>query len=315
MSSNAPTPGTPEAAPADPAGPPPSEAEVIVAEIEALRRKVDEGAALLRRNQLALSELADSVGKLVAQQRRRERSFTLNSFVAYLIFTVLLGGAFFALYQNRADELVSDRDRARDERRVANRKADDLAAELAARDKAAADAHAYWKLLEEGQRDKAIAEYSHIQSAPLTPTERDVFAAREKQARADIVDAGYLTGLDAYRAGKFAEAIPELKRALGYEEEGPRAAQMRYFLGVAMIKTGAPADGIKQLELALAGRVEQSGVADARFWLATAFEKLQRLEEARAEYDRFATANPRHPLSVAARRKSAALARLAKPRN
>lgn len=305
MSSIDPTPDTPEAAAAD----------AIVAELEALRRKVDESAALLRRNQLALSELADSVGKLVAQQRRRERSFTLNSFVAYCLFTVLLGGAFLALYQNRADELVSDRDRARDERKIASRKADDLAAELAARDQAAAAAHAYWTLLEEGQRDKAIAEYGDIESSALTPTERELFAEREKQARADIVDAGYLSGLDAYRAGKHADAIPELKRALGYEEEGPRAAQMRYYLGVAQVKTGAAEDGAKQLELALAGRVEQSGVVDARFWLASAHEKLGRLDEARTEYDRFATANPQHPLSVAARRKSAALARLAKPRN
>lgn len=314
MSATTPTPGTPEAAAADPAAVP-TEAEVIVAELEALRRKVDDNAALLRRNQLALTELAESVGKMVAQQRRRERSFTLNSFVAYCLFTVLLGGAFFALYQNRADELVADRDRARDERKVATRRADDLAAELATRDQAAADAHAYWKLLEDGQRDKAIAEYGQIQNAPLTPTERDLFAAREKQARADIVDAGYLTGLDAYRAGMFADAIPELKRALAYEEEGPRAAQMRYFLGVALVKTGAAEDGIKQLELALAGRVDQGGVVDARFWLGNAYEKLQRFGEARTEYDRFATANPRHPLTVAARRRSAALARLAKPRN
>ena len=294
---------------------PPGEAEVIASELEALRRKVDDNAALLRRSQLALSELAESVGKLVAQQRRRERSFTLNSFVAYCLFTVLLGGAFFFLYQNRADELVADRDRARDERRAATRRADDLAAELAARDAASAAAHGYWKLLEEGRRDEALARYGEIEGAALTPTERDVFAAREKQARAELVDAGYLAGLDAYRAGKLADAIPAFQRALGYEDTGPRAAQMRYFLGVAQVKSGAAEEGVRQLELALAGRVDESGVVDARYWLGVGHEKLGDPAQARIEYDRFATANPRHPLSVAARRKSAALARVAKPRN
>jgi tetratricopeptide (TPR) repeat protein len=313
MSSN-PTPGTPEDGP-DAAAPPATEAEVILSELDALRRKVDDNAALMRRSQLTVSELADSVGKLVAEQRRRERAFTLNSFVAYCLFTLLLGGAFLAVYRSRADELVADRDRARDERRAATRRADDLAAELAARDQAAAAAHAYWQLLRDGRRDEAIAQYGAVQGAALTPTERELFAEREKQARAEIVDAGYLAGLDAYRAGKHAEAIGHLERALGYEEEGPRAAQMRYYLGVALVRTGAAEAGARQLELALVGRVDESGVVDARFWLGVALEKLGKPAEARTEYDRFATANPRHAFSVAARRKSAALARIARPRN
>lgn len=283
--------------------------------LDALRRKIDDSAALIRRNQAAITELADSVGKLVAQQRRRERSFTLSSFVAYLIFTVLLGGAFFFLYDSRADELVAARDRARADQDVAERRAADLQAELTARDDAAAKAHAYWKLLAEGHRAEAIAQYAEVQAAALTPTERAIFAEREKQARAEIVDAGYLAGLDAFRAGAHAQAITELERALGYEQDGPRAAQMRYYLGVALAKSGRHADAATELQRALDGRVEESGVVDARYWLAFALEKLGRADDARAEYDRFAAARPQHALAWAARRKSAALARIARPRN
>src|SRR5690348_16939973 len=77
--------------PMEPAVPPdaPTEVEVVLAELDALRRKVDDLAAVARKNQLSLGELADSVGKLVATQRRRERSHVMSSFVAYLIFTVL----------------------------------------------------------------------------------------------------------------------------------------------------------------------------------------------------------------------------------
>jgi tetratricopeptide (TPR) repeat protein len=315
LMSTVPTQGTPEApAGAGPGIEPGSEADPLVNELEALRRKVDDNSAMIRRNQLSLSELAESVGKLVALQRRRERAFSLSSFVAYLLFTVLLGGGFFALYQSRAGELVTARRRAENDLKVAVTHAVALETEIAARDAAADQAHAYWQLLEEGKRDQAIEAYGTLPPT-LTPTERDLFAARVKQARGEIVDAGYLAGLDAFRAGKLKDAIPELKRALGYEEEGPRAAQMRYYLGVAEVKTGVHQDGAHQLELALAGRVDESGVVDARYYLAMALEKLGRLGEARTEYDRFATAQPQHPLSVAARRKSAALALRATPRN
>jgi tetratricopeptide (TPR) repeat protein len=291
-----------------------AEVDALVQELEALRRKVDDNAALLRKNQLSLGELADAVGKLVAQQRRREKSHVLSSFVAYLLFTILLGGGFFALYQSRAGELVAARNRAQDDARVASTHAAAVESELKARDDAAKAAHDYWQLLEDGKRDQAIEAYGNL-PATLTPTERDLFASRVKQARGEIVDAGYLAGLDAFRAGKLKNAIPELKRALGYEEEGPRAAQMRYYLGVAEVKTNLAEDGSHQLELALAGRVDENGVVDARYWLAVAFEKLGRLEEARTEYDKFATAQPQHPLSVTARRKSAALALRAPPKN
>ncbi len=307
MSATAPATGLPEVG-APSAAPPehPSEVDLLFAELDALRRKIDDNGAILRRTQLALSELTDSVGKVVAHQRKRERSQVMSSFVAYLLFTVLLGGGFFALYSSRAGELVSQRNRAQDDLKVAIGRATDLEQEISARDAAAAQAHAYWQLLESGQRDKAIEGYGDLPAA-LTPTERELFAARVKQARGELVDA--------FKAAKYADAIPQLKRALGYEDNGPRAAQMHYYLGIAEVKTGAFDDGGHQLELAIAGRVDENGVSDARFWLAVALEKQGKLAEAKAEYDKFASAAPQHPLSVAARRKSAALALRAAPTN
>lgn len=311
MSATAPAPGTtPEAVTETP----PSEVDLVLAELDALRRKIDDVAAVQRKNQLALTELADSVGKLVATQRRRERSHVMSSFVAYLIFTLLLGGGFFALYNSRAGDLVAQKTRAEQDLGVAVARAEQLSQEVTARDTAAQQAHDYWQLLETKQLDKAIQTYGDLPPS-LTPTERDLFASRVKQARGEIVDAGYLAGLDAFKAGKLTEAIPELKKALAYEGDGPRAAQMRYYLGVAEVKTGVPDDGAHQLELALAGRVDESGVADARYWMAAALEKMGKLGEAKAQYDKFATANPQHPLSVQARRKSAALALRATPTN
>jgi tetratricopeptide (TPR) repeat protein len=303
MSSTAQAPETPEVG-----------TDGLLAEMEALRRKVDDNAAMIRRNQLSLGELADAVGKLVSQQRRRERSHILSSFVAYLLFTVLLGGGFLLLYRSRAGEEVAAKKRAQDDFKIANERANLLEQELKARDEASKAALAYWELLESGKPDQAIEAYGTLPAA-LTPTERELFASRVKQARGEIVDAGYLAGLDAFRAGKHKDAIPELERALGYEQDGERAARMRYYLGVSYAKTGDAKNAADRLELALVGGVEQNGMEDARYWHAVALEKLGLLEEARTEYDKFASAQPTHPYSVAARRKSAALARRATPRN
>jgi tetratricopeptide (TPR) repeat protein len=284
-------------------------------ELDALRRRLDDHGTLLRKNQQAVAELAESVGRMVTGQRRRERWMNVNSFAAYLIFTLLLGGAFLTLYRSRARELVHARDAAVHERDDARTRARTLDETLARRDAGTQSAFAYFNLLQEGKRAEAVARYGELDPAALTPTEKAVFEQGHKQAREALVDAGYLAGLDAAKDGDHGKAIGELRRALAYEEEGPRAAQMRYYLGVALVKTKDPEKGKRELELALAGRVEQGGAVDARFWLASALEAMGDLAAARTEYDRFASAQPTHPLSVAARRKAMALARKAAPTN
>jgi tetratricopeptide (TPR) repeat protein len=286
-----------------------------VDELDALRRRLDEQGSVLRTVQSQVGQLAESIAAMVAAGRRRERTLNLNSFVAYVLFTVLLGGGALLLYRTRVDELVEARDRAVGERTALGNRAKELQEELAARDVAGQRALAYWQLLQEGKRNEAIARYAELSQDHLTPTERAVFADSEKSARGEVVDAGYLAGLDAYRAGQHDKAASELKRALAYEEEGPRAAQMRYYLGVSLVKLGDAEGSVRELEKALAGRVEQGGAVDARFWLGVAYEKLGQYEQARTQLDKFASAEPMNPLSVAARRRSAALARRASPTN
>lgn len=294
--------------PTSPGAATPGAAGDLRAELDALRRRLDDHGVVQRKTQQALAELAESVGKLVTGQRKRERWLNVNSFGAYLLFTVVLGGAFLTLYRSRASDLVHGRDAAVSERDTARARAKDLEARLAARDQGSERAFAFYKLLQEGKRVEAVAQYGELDPASLTPTEREVLAQGQKKAREELVDAGYLGGLDAAKVGDHAKAIAELKKALAYEEEGPRAAQMRYYLGVALVKTGEPQKARRELELALAGRVEQTGAVDARYWLASALEASGELEAARTEYDRFASAQPANPLSVAARRKAMTLA-------
>src|SRR5262245_65830641 len=100
---------------------PSSDGDVDVStELDGLRRRADDHNALLKRHQVAVTQLTESVAALVALGRKRERWLNLNSFVAYLLFTVLLGGALFFLYRSRVGELeakralaIAERDAAR----------------------------------------------------------------------------------------------------------------------------------------------------------------------------------------------------------
>src|SRR5512138_2231635 len=76
--------------------------------LEGLRRRLDEQANQNRKTQTQVTQLADSIAAMVDQQRKRSRWLNVNSFVAYVMFTVLCGGAFYFLYQSRARDLIAE---------------------------------------------------------------------------------------------------------------------------------------------------------------------------------------------------------------
>src|SRR5438067_11900570 len=84
--------------------------------LDALRRKLDDQAGQGRRTHAQVQQLADSIAALVELQRKRSRWLNLNSFVAYVLFTILCGTAASALYAHRAGELVDKLDKALDDR-------------------------------------------------------------------------------------------------------------------------------------------------------------------------------------------------------
>ena len=157
--------------------------------LEALRRRLDDQSAQGRKTQLQVTQLAESIGALVEVQRRRERSLNLNSFIAYLIFTVLVGAGFYGLYRSRATELVEGRDRADRERARAVERAEAAAAKATARDEADARAWEVYQLLESGKRAEAVGKLTALAELPLSRTERAVLAARAHETQVMEVDA------------------------------------------------------------------------------------------------------------------------------
>ena len=275
--------------------------------LEALRRRLDDQGALGRKTAVQVVELANSIGALVSEQRRRSKWANLNSFVAYLIFTLLVGAGFYLLYRSRAHELVEARDSAQRERDLAVKRADELATKATARDAADAKAWDIYQLLEAGKRSEAAGKLGTLADLPLSRTERAVLAARAHETQVMEVDVALKVAAASFKAGRYAEVVAPLEAALVSEPAGARASTMRYFLGVAYAKGNQLDKAIALLTGAIGADVDQE---DARFQLASALDRAGQYAKARTEYDRFATAHPQSQLAVFAMRRSATLARM-----
>jgi tetratricopeptide (TPR) repeat protein len=302
MSATATRPTTEE--PAEPAGQGDAEGWAL---LDALRRKLDDQGTQTRKTSAQVQQLADSIAALVEAQRRRSRWLNVNSFVAYLMFTLLCAGAFYFVYQSRIHEVVSARDRAASDRDTAVRRADEATTKLAARDAADAQALETWQAFEAGKKDEAAKKLAALKTAPLSKLDRDMLAARAKQAEMMQVDAAMKAANAAFRAGKNGEVVVTLESALNLQGAAPRAGEMHYLIGLAHLRANEVEKAVAQLELAVTG----DGVdEDARFQLASALDRVGQWGKARAEYDRFSTQHPQSASAPFAMRRSATLARM-----
>ncbi len=275
--------------------------------LEGLRRRLDDQTSQGRKTQQQVSQLTESIAALVEHQRARTKRLNLNSFVAYVIYTVLLGIGFYVLYNSRANELVEAREHADKERDTATRRADDLAVKATAREQADTAAWEVFQLLEAGKRSEATGKLAALRELRLSRTERAVLAARAHETQIQEVDAALKAATALFKAGRYGDVVAPLEAALVGEPSGSRAAAMRYFLGIAYAKTNALDKAIAYLQAALDADVEHE---DARFQLASALDRNGAYARARTEYDKFATAYPQSQFSVYAMRRSAALAKL-----
>jgi TolA-binding protein len=281
-------------------------------EIKELREVVEDHTEAIDKTLDASSQIARAMEVLASRTNSRNRAQQLNSFVAYVLFTVLLGGAFYVLYESRSAALTSARDEALESAQEARARARDLQDSQVDRKRSARAAADYYRLMREGRSGEVIAGYAALEELDLSETEREVFVDGQKNARAEMVEAGFLAGVEAFRRNDFEAATAELRRGLAYADEGQRMAEMRYYLGISLSSQGSQPEAIEQLEKAIEARVEQAGIDDARLHLANTLVKAGSLTEARQEFVKFATKHPNHRFAQMARRKAAQIMRTAR---
>lgn len=275
-------------------------------EMGQLRRRLDDLGAQQRKSHTAVQQLADSVAALVAAQRRRVKWLNLNSFVAYLIFTVLLGTAFYMVYLRRAGALSVEVRELTTARDAAVRRAEAATGELAVQKARSQKALEAFELYGAGKAAEAEAKRAELGGA-LSPLEEAALEGVRERVAKTAFDAAYSQGVAAFRAGNFAAAVEPLEKAAAVSPAGSKQlGAVQYYLGLCLLRSGELPRAKAALEAALAAGGEPD---DARYQLATVLDRAGEVGRARTEYEKFATAHPKMVLAVYAMRRSAILAR------
>ncbi len=270
------------------------ELRVVQERLEALAERVSEIGQAQDQSDDTVATLASALSDLVGRMRKQDRLMTLNSFVAYALFTVLLGAAFFMLYRSRATDLERERDQAQHGLIAAEERGQNAVRELAARDAAEKSATEIYEMLRDHRYKEAIAAGGKLDTLKLTPAEKGLLTDAIERAKGDLARQALERGREAYSRNELDRAIKEAQAGLDAAPQSEHSPALHYLIGQSLNKKNKNADAAAAIEKALAGGVEKE-VKDARYIYATVLDKLSRFEDARAAYRAFAASNPHSP--------------------
>ena len=283
-------------------------------QLDRLAARMDEFEDGQSRADGAVAELAGSLSDLVARMGRQDRLLSLNSFVAYALFTLLLGTAFYVLYRGRADDLVHARDQAVAARNAANQRADKATSELAARDAAEKKAATFYELLRDHRYRDAIGAADSLKDVRLTRAEKGLIGDALTSAREHLAQEALDRGHGALSRGQLERALKEAQGGLdaglrgsgalgggvGAPLRGEKLAALHYLAGASLARLGRDDQAVVELEKAVAGGAERAA-PDVRYLLAASLDKLGRRDEARDAYRAYAAGAPHKRLAGHAR--------------
>lgn len=288
------------------------ELRLVQERLEALAERVSEIGQAQDQSDDTVATLATALSDLVGRMRKQDRLVTLNSFVAYALFTVLLGAAFLMLHRSRAGDLERERDHAQHALVAAEERAANATRELGARQAAEKGAAELYELLRDHRYKEAIAAGQKLDSLRLTPAEKGLITDALERAKGDLAHQALERGREAFGRGELDRALKEAEAGLEAAPQSAHAPALHYLVGQSLAKANKNADAAAAIEKALAGGVEKE-VKDARYLYATVLDKLSRGEDARAAYRAFAAGNPRSPNAHWARTRAWQLSQPAQP--
>lgn len=249
-------------------------------EFREIKREIIESRGLVIKTHNATNALAADVKAVARRQAAYERRLSVNSAVAYVLFTALTFGGLKlwldASVRERSSEnhgLQAQIDRLRNENTTLQRERDERA-QLETR------ALAFYDLIREGKRQEAVETWASLRRERLPSAEAAFFQDSVDRFRTDLSVNAYERGLEHARLARYVQANESFEEAVRLREDAAHIPRVKLAQGDALRHLGRHREAIVVLQTVADGP-DSDAADDALFTIARCQTELNQYAEAR----------------------------------
>jgi TolA-binding protein len=249
-------------------------------EFREIKREIIESRGLVIKTHNATNALAADVKAVARRQAAYERRLSVNSAVAYVLFTALTFGGLKlwldASVRERSEEnraLQQQLERSRQESATLQREREE-------RGQLETRALSFYDLIREGKRQEAVEAWSALRRERLPGAEAAFFQDAVDRFRADLSVSAYERGLEHARLARFVQAHEAFEESVRLREDGPHIPRVRLAQGDALRHLGRHREAAVVLQ-SVADGPDSDAADDALLLISRCQVELNQYAEAR----------------------------------
>jgi TolA-binding protein len=250
-------------------------------EIRDIKKEIVESRGLAIRTNNLVNSLGSDIKAIAKRQAGYERRFTLNSAVAYVIFSILTFVGLNMAYLAQRAKLKSENRQVQGNLQELKAELDQIKKDQKARERSAKDIQDFYQMVHDHQTEEAIAAYPKAMTFPLTDTEKAFFKDQVDTMRAEHSLQKFQDGLGKAQGKKWKEAEDLYREAISLKQDATHIPRVRLELAIAMRMQGRQKEAIAELSDLMGETLERDIADDVMYQLGVCYAEVHMVDEAK----------------------------------
>jgi TolA-binding protein len=253
----------------------------IEEEVKDIKKEIVESRGLAIRTNNLVNSLGADIKSIAKRQAGYERRFTLNSAVAYIIFTVLIFVGLNLTYLAQKARLKSEKQKVQESLVQVRGELEDMKKVERVRERAAQQIQEFYQMVHDHRKEEAIAAYPEALEYPLTDIERAFFKDEVDTMRAELSLEKFQEGLGKAQSKKWKEAEDLYREAIELKEDATHIQRVRLELAIAMRMQGRQKEAIAELSDLRGETLDREVADDVMYQLGVCYAEVHMVDEAK----------------------------------
>jgi TolA-binding protein len=249
-------------------------------EIGEIKKEIVESRALSIRTNNLMNSLAADIKGIAKKQSGYERRMSINSAVAYVLYTVLIFVGLKLAYDWQLSKIEKEKEIMMDKEKNMRKELGAMRNQKGAREAAEANIAEFYSMIRDGRKEEAINTYDQVIKYPLTEAEKSIFKDTVNNMRAKLSLEKYQQGLDLARQKKWKEAEDFYRQAISLKEDATHISAVRLDLAISLRMQGRQKEAIVVLSDLLGTTLDREIADDAMYQLGVSYAEVHKIDEA-----------------------------------